>query len=149
MKPVRVLLTTDFSEESYRAFGPTADLARQLGGSITLLHVVPDLKTIPYGAMFAPPQSSPDLDEHIDRAKSEIARARERLPDDLDVQLEVVTDEYIERAVARFAEENDVDFIAIATHGRSNLRRLLMGSVAEAVLGESTVPVIVFPRPQP
>jgi nucleotide-binding universal stress UspA family protein len=35
----------------------------------------------------------------------------------------------------------------MATHGRSGLRRLLLGSVAEAVLRHAHVPVIVFPPP--
>jgi nucleotide-binding universal stress UspA family protein len=36
--------------------------------------------------------------------------------------------------------------IALSSHGRSGFRRLVMGSVAEAVLRHARVPVLVFPR---
>lgn len=42
------------------------------------------------------------------------------------------------------SEAHQVDLIAMATHGRSGIRRMLMGSVAEAVLRRSTVPVLML-----
>jgi nucleotide-binding universal stress UspA family protein len=41
------------------------------------------------------------------------------------------------------ARAEGVDLIALTTHGRTGLRRLLMGSVAEAVLRKSSVPVVL------
>jgi len=43
--------------------------------------------------------------------------------------------------ILRYAEENDVDLILMATHGRSGIRRWAMGSVADKVLHASKVPV--------
>lgn len=42
------------------------------------------------------------------------------------------------------AREADADLIAMTTHGRSGLGRLLFGSVAEAVLREAAVPVLLM-----
>ena len=39
------------------------------------------------------------------------------------------------------------DFVAMATHGRSGLRRLLLGSVAEQVVRHAHVPVVLYPPP--
>jgi nucleotide-binding universal stress UspA family protein len=47
------------------------------------------------------------------------------------------------RAIAEFAAENGIDFVAISTHGRSGLSQLLMGSVAASVVRRVHVPVIV------
>lgn len=47
------------------------------------------------------------------------------------------------RAIVEWAEANDVDVIAIGSHGRSGVRRVLLGSVAEAVVRRSPVPVVV------
>jgi nucleotide-binding universal stress UspA family protein len=47
------------------------------------------------------------------------------------------------------ARECDVDLIAMATHGRSGLGRMLFGSVAEAVLRHATVPVFMIRQPRP
>jgi len=47
------------------------------------------------------------------------------------------------RRIRRAAETEDVDLIAMATHGRSGLSRLLAGSVAESVVREGTTPVLL------
>ncbi len=145
MKNPHILLTTDFSDESLRAFEPTAGLARELGGTITLLHVVPELTVIPHGAPLAPLQVSPDLAEDVEKAKKSIAELRARLGEDIDVKLVVETSENVEQAIADWANHNGVDLIAIASHGRSGIKRLVLGSVAEAVLRKAGKPVIVFP----
>jgi hypothetical protein len=46
-------------------------------------------------------------------------------------------------AIVALADELGVDAIAIGTHGRGGIRRALMGSVAEAVIRHSNVPVLV------
>jgi nucleotide-binding universal stress UspA family protein len=47
------------------------------------------------------------------------------------------------RTIADVAERQAVDVVAMATHGRTGLSRLVLGSVAEAVLRELTVPLIL------
>jgi nucleotide-binding universal stress UspA family protein len=46
--------------------------------------------------------------------------------------------------ISAAARESDADLIAMTTHGRTGLRRLLFGSVAEAVPRTSHVPVFVL-----
>ncbi len=43
-----------------------------------------------------------------------------------------------------FVEHNDIDLVAMATHGRTGLRRLVMGSVATEVLRRVTIPVLLI-----
>jgi len=50
--------------------------------------------------------------------------------------------------IKRFAEEEGMDLIVMATHGRTGLRYILMGSVAERVVRISSVPVLTV-KPQP
>jgi Universal stress protein UspA and related nucleotide-binding proteins len=50
---------------------------------------------------------------------------------------------YAPMTILDYAEENGVDLIVIATHGRSGLDRVLLGSVAERVLRQSPLPVFV------
>jgi nucleotide-binding universal stress UspA family protein len=50
-------------------------------------------------------------------------------------------------AVVAYAEDHDIDLIALATHGHSGLGRLVFGSVAEHVLRESNKPILVI-KPQ-
>jgi nucleotide-binding universal stress UspA family protein len=52
--------------------------------------------------------------------------------------------------IIRIVEDRDVGVVAMATHGRTGLRRLVLGSVAEQVLRRLTVPVLlVRPFDQP
>jgi nucleotide-binding universal stress UspA family protein len=47
------------------------------------------------------------------------------------------------RTIVDVAERQAVDLVAMATHGRTGLRRLVLGSVTEAVLRELTVPLLL------
>ena len=46
-----------------------------------------------------------------------------------------------------FAHKKKADYVAMATHGRTGLRRLLLGSVAEQVVRHAHVPVVLYPPP--
>lgn len=50
----------------------------------------------------------------------------------------------IGQTIVDYANEHGVDLIAIATHGRSGLKRLVLGSVAEFVLRESGLPILLI-----
>ncbi|MBI2166345.1 MAG: universal stress protein, partial [Chloroflexi bacterium] len=51
------------------------------------------------------------------------------------------------REIVRYAREEGADIIAISTHGRSGLGRLVFGSVADQVLRESGRPILLI-RPE-
>jgi len=69
-------------------------------------------------------------------------RLRERLPH---VTAEVVvSDQRIATEILLLVEEQGIDLIALTTHGRTGLKRLLRGSVADEVLQRAKTPVLVF-----
>lgn len=47
--------------------------------------------------------------------------------------------------IVRFAKEQNAGVIVIPTHGRTGLRKLFMGSVAQKVIGKASCPVVVLP----
>lgn len=51
------------------------------------------------------------------------------------------------KEIVRYARHEDIDLIVIATHGRTGLNHLMMGSVAEKVVRFSPVPVLTV-KPQ-
>ncbi len=57
------------------------------------------------------------------------------------------------REIVDFAKADQADLIAMTTHGRGGLRRVLFGSVAEEVLRQAEIPVLLFrmtaPAPVP
>lgn len=146
MKNSKVLLTTDLSQESLRPFAQVARLAEQLGLEVTLLHVVEDLPTASPFESVPPALALPDVQGHLAQARARLAELRRELGPELVVHTDAVAATGVAQAIADYARENGFDLVAISSHGRSGFRRLLLGSVAEAVLRHAHVPVLVFPR---
>jgi nucleotide-binding universal stress UspA family protein len=48
-----------------------------------------------------------------------------------------------------FARDNGVDLIVMATHGRQGLSHLMLGSVAESVIRQASIPTLVVPYQDP
>jgi nucleotide-binding universal stress UspA family protein len=81
-----------------------------------------------------------------EEAQAYLGRVAERLcARSLAVQARVVAHAWAATAILEEARAGDVDLIALATHGQGGLRRLLLGSVADKVLREATLPVLVQP----
>jgi len=60
--------------------------------------------------------------------------------------VEIETDQIIggvSRSIVTYADEHDIDHIVIGSHGRTGASRILLGSVAEAVVRRSPVPVTI------
>lgn len=146
MKLESILLTSDLSEESLRAFAPVASLARAHGARLLLLHVVEDVPVVPYGAPLTGPLPTLDPGAMAAGAKEAIDRQRELLGD-VPVECLVVPSTNAAETIVEIANQRGVDMIALSSHGRTGLRRLVLGSVTEAVVRHSHVPVLVFPPP--
>ncbi len=140
-----ILLTTDFSSEAGRAYAPVVDLAKRLDASILLAHVVESIGIAPHGAALAPVQIAPDVHSLVKAAQAQMAQEVQKLGTVVHVQVACVPGTDVARAIADLAKERGADYIAISTHGRSGLRRLVLGSVAEAIVRHASVPVISFP----
>lgn len=141
-----ILIASDLSAEALRPFETVVRLAEQWQAKITLLHVVQDLVIAPHGAPLAPPITSPDLPAEMERARAALEEQRKTISDGIEAESVVISSDRIPAAINKYAEEHEVDLIAISTHGRTGWRHLALGSVAEAVLRHSDVPVISFPR---
>lgn len=144
MEVRHILLTTDLSEESRRTFPVARSLARP-GTKISLLYVVPDLAVTPHGAPFAPPVGSAGLGEHLKAARKELEKLRAELGGS-GVEAQVLSGNDVAREICAFAAEKGCDLIITSTHGRTGFRRMMLGSVAEAILRHATVPVLCVPR---
>ena len=134
-----ILHPTDFSAPSEYAFRLAASLARDHGAHLVILHVVPP--PLGLGPEMAAPPIPPGVYqeqfwEEFRRLTASDPRLREVF-----LQTEVVEGEP-SREILRVAREHGCDLIVMGTHGRTGLARLLMGSVAEAVLRRAPCPVL-------
>jgi nucleotide-binding universal stress UspA family protein len=139
-----IVLTTDLSTESQRAIAPVRDLAARLGLDVTLLAVLEDLPFEPVagGVMAVYPdrkQLRADWERELDKLRQVVGPLCKRR--------EIVEAADVPQAIVDYAHQQRADFVAMATHGRSGLRRLLLGSVAEQVVRRAHVPVLLYPPP--
>ncbi len=82
-------------------------------------------------------------EHHENRGEEVLERIRERAADHgVDIETEQVIGG-VSRSIVKFADEHDVDHIAIGSHGRTGASRILLGSVAETVARRSPVPVTI------
>jgi len=142
----KLLLPTDLSTEGERAFQAVSELVRGKGASVVLLHVVENVGVAPVGETFPAPSLLPGTQQELERAHAVLAEKRAKFPRGVEVVTEALVAPSVPHAIADYALKNGCDVIALSTHGRSGFRRLVMGSVAEAVVRSARVPVLIFPR---
>src|SRR5215472_3364370 len=137
----RILCPVDFSEFSDRACEYGHSFARHFGAKLFVLHVAESLVPV------HPTYISPSL---IDRVYAQqIADAEEKVRELAtrqnwnDVEHEVVLERgAVAEAILRFVEAKNIDLIAMGTHGRRGLDRLVLGSVTERILRTGRPPVL-------
>lgn len=132
----RILCPVDFSEYNHAANDYASMLAKSSGARIIYLHAfLPDVNAA--------------LPAHFDSEK-ELKQMRRELEDFIKPAQDQIVAAYIiewgraTEAIVQYADENDIDLIVMGTHGRTGLSRMLMGSVAEAVVRKAECPVLAI-----
>jgi nucleotide-binding universal stress UspA family protein len=148
-----VLVALDGTPLSEQALARIEPLAQLVEATVHLVRVVRPVLRPAYlpDATSAQGLASTALDvvahaqKHaLDEAQAYLDAVAARLrPKGLNVQARVVLDESPAAAILREAQARNADLIALATHGRSGLSRLVLGSVTDKVLRGATVPVLV------
>jgi nucleotide-binding universal stress UspA family protein len=133
----------DFSPPSTLAVNHGVALARKLKAKLLLLHVVESPSALLY--------TFPTEAEKVERQRRE--QAEKMLPvlispgdrDDLDIRFLVKTGE-LEETIEDVIHKEEADAVVMGTHGRTLFGRLLIGSVAQALLRKLGVPVLTVCR---
>jgi nucleotide-binding universal stress UspA family protein len=143
MLPIHTILhPTDFSDRSGCAYQLACALARDYGARLVLLHVKPP--DVIYGEGYVlPPDPEAERCELLNRLEGL------RPPDLTSEVYRVLQEGSPTEEILRTAEEVQADLIVMGTHGRTGLERLLLGSVAEAVLRQAPCPVLTVKAPFP
>lgn len=145
-EPIKhMLVTLDGSTISAHVLAPALDVAQALGATVTLLRVVPELSA---GDMH-------DLDEYEAGLGGRLAQeyqedanhyleghAQAFVRGGLDVQCAVRAGSAA-NVILKLVEEKAIDVVAMATHGRTGLRRWIYGSVTEKVLHSAACSMLV------
>lgn len=127
----QVLVATDLSPFSNLAAPYAYELLCERGGHVHLLHVKQD--------------ETPDaeLEKELRALVPEFALRAE-----IETSVEVVKSRDAARAICEAAERRGADVICVASHGRSGVLRAVLGSVAEAVLRQTTRSLFIVRPPK-
>ncbi|OAM30078.1 MULTISPECIES: universal stress protein [Eikenella] len=139
----RILVPIDDSKTSVHALQEACRLAKAVGATLVAVHVV-DLTDLKREANMLP------RSEELYAIEAQVADHAESIMKEAGVPYEIETLENdgmrIADVLIKEAARQECDLIAMGTHGFSGLLHLLMGSVAEGVLRQSHVPVLLFRR---
>jgi nucleotide-binding universal stress UspA family protein len=142
----RILIPTDGSPLATKAARSGIALAKSLGASVVGCYVAEEVQPV-FGARGMVSQQMIDEFNRSNRdAGQRHVAAIGRIAARLGVPFTPVvsTDHPPHEGIAKVAKKHRCDVIVMATHGRSGLNKLMMGSVAQKVLMHSTLPVLVY-----
>jgi nucleotide-binding universal stress UspA family protein len=141
-RPPRILVPLDGSRHAEAALGPAEELAAQLGSEIVLLELVefPPYSFLgdgnAYLAAFDPDGALGEARQYLGALATRLALGRV-----------LAGLGYPAFAIAEVAGREKADLMVMATHGRSGLARLVLGSVATGTLQHASVPLMLIRPP--
>lgn len=137
-----ILLPTDFSPCANAALHQAVTIAERFQGTVTMLHVVVVHESDPSNLKTLMATSSISYDKIITTAE-EMLHTKEGM-----IETPVLIEKVLLRGISptseilSYAAEHHPDLIVMGTHGRTGIRRLVMGSVAEKIIRLSNSPVM-------
>ena len=138
-----ILVPVDGSETSFAAVAKAAELAKAFGSKINVVQV---LTLDPYiAAEYITANQTNDL---IERARASIVKtleeAKQKFTEQgVEAETKLLEGQVIAREITNAAKDLNADLIVIGSHGRTGLKKLFLGSVAQSILSEGTTPVLV------
>jgi nucleotide-binding universal stress UspA family protein len=135
-----IMFATDFSEPSMKAFPYVAALAKKFGASVFACHVI-----TPTSLVTAAPQAAPMLYEAEYNAAGKELNNIVASPQLQGLRTKAaVSSGILGDALLDEIKNNNVDLVVAGTHGRTGLRRLLLGSAVEDICRVATCPVLTI-----
>jgi nucleotide-binding universal stress UspA family protein len=129
----RILVPLDGSDLAKEIVPRVLSMATAHGSEVILLQVLPESGVLPKTAV----KERQEAEEHLMGVEQELlssgVKARHTIRHGSDAAAEIVD----------YAEVNDVDLIAMSTHGRTGVGRWVFGSVAGRVLRGTTKPILL------
>jgi universal stress protein A len=142
LKMTKILYPTDFSDLSLVALKYAKSFAEQFSAELHCIHVLDE--AYQYWLMLGPDgvPAGPNITQLVNTAQDQMNDfIKTHLSDIPKLTTKVITGRpFVE--IIQYAREEDIDMIVLATHGRSGLKHVLMGSVAERVVRKAPCPVL-------
>jgi nucleotide-binding universal stress UspA family protein len=140
-----LLVTLDGSPRAEAVIPHAIDIAKTMRAEVTLVRVVDAANSdwSERGAIGKSQASTSIKSTYVDQATAYLDRVADQLRAAGVTVHAIVRQGQAGKQIVAMAKEADVDAIAMATHSRRGFNRLMFGSVAEEVLHESQLPILL------
>ena len=144
--PGRILVPVDFSVQSRKALEYAVQMAVGLSARLVVVHIGPHIPTFAYPL---PEATALQTAQWTETLRERQAAARQALETEVQPWADEVEFEFHfeegepTAAIVRSADELDCTLVVMGSHGRTGLRRALLGSVAETTARLAHVPVLI------
>ena len=140
-----ILVTTDFSETSFKAFELASATAEKFGAKLILAHIEED-RLPPLVLEYTQVDVAEILKRQEERAREKLTEVAARLGKEVQAEVRSGTP-HIE--FVQLAEGLGVDLIVMATHGRGFISHAILGSTTERVLRRAPCPILIVRETEP
>jgi len=143
--PKRILVPTDFSSFSDKALKRAVEIAEEKGATIYLLHVIDEHVQQCAADYCIDAEIVKQMERDAKKTSKELL-AKQASSATAGKKVEVVYDVqmgYPSEVIVEEQKKKRIDLIVIASHGKTGLKKLLLGSVAERVVRGAKCSVIV------
>lgn len=134
-----IVVPIDFSDDSFAALDTAAEMATD-PSNLRVVHVLPELEPAEPGVIWHTIDDAGRKEHAVKALKAELTK---RGHDGLTIHVCIGDPGH---KIAAYAEELDAGLIIVPSRGKSALKRLLLGSVAERVVRLAHCPVLVLKR---
>jgi nucleotide-binding universal stress UspA family protein len=141
-----ILVATDLSSMGEAILEPVGDLAALVGATVEVVHVTHPWFERPSTPGFEYPDATQreETRERRKEAEHELAQVANRLTTrGLEVRIRLEVNTSVPETLIRLVNQGRHDLVALTTHGRSGIARVILGSVADKVVRGSDKPVLV------
>ena len=137
----KILWVTDFSDEAQEAFVYAKHFAKTFNAKLIALHVVPDFSPTLYNTTAV---IKTELTKRLTMMKKEAERKLTALQKKHRFEFKsLVIEGNASKKIIETAEKQKVDLIIMGKRGTSAVEKLFIGSVANQVLRNATVPILL------
>lgn len=143
----RILVPTDFSDNSKAALEYAVGLAEKFGADIYLMHVIANDTAVAMGSDGFFSVSNDIMQELRDSVERQLEETAKSIAGSVGNVVQEVREGAPFAEIVKYAKAEDIDLIVLGTHGRTGISHLLIGSVAEKVVRKARCPVLTIPLP--
>lgn len=145
----RIVAAVDFNEELGEVLEVASGLAKATGAELNVVHVYPPSPDYRLTPPYVYPSVS-DAPDHEEALQAQQALVRQHVQSLIHEGIKATgfmkpEEKGITKSILAFAKERDAELIIVGTYHPGRLQRMILGSIAEEVIRQSEIPVLVVP----